>query len=115
MRHLDHAALADLETLGNLARGGISRAIPLRVTGAASLLLIHPIAQIQKTYPAPAAAILMMQLTPFFAVNGIILPHGAAASISVSMTHADAEFIADVFASFIDSHRDVLGTIQVRK
>lgn len=116
MRHLDHKAFAHLETLGNFVRTGISRSIssrgaPLCVTGAASLFRIHPMARIPNDYreanPAPAGATLMKQLARFFAENGIILPHGAAASISTPMTRADAEFIVDVFASFLDSHQDM--------
>lgn len=123
MRHLDHAAFAQLDALGKLVREGISRAIlnraaPLCVTGAASLFRIHPIAQIPKEYrdvqAAPAGAILTKALTQFFAENGIILPHGAAASISTPMTCADAEFIVDVFARFLDSHKDVVDAVTVR-
>lgn len=123
MRHLDHAAFAHLETLGNAVRNGIGRAIstrgaPLCVTGAASLFRIHPMAQIPHDYrdarPAPAGETLMKQLTRFFAENGIILPDGAAASISTPMTRVDAEFIIDVFAGFLDRHQDLLEAIQAR-
>lgn len=123
MRHLDHTAFAHLERLGNTVRNGIGRAIsnrgaPLCVTGAASLFRIHPMAEIPNDYrdahPIPARAILMKQLTRFFAENGIILPHGAAASISTPMTHADAESIVDVFAGFLDNHQDMLEAIKVR-
>lgn len=122
MRHLDHTAFAHLETLGNAVRNGIGRAIstqraPLCVTGAASLFRIHPKAQIPTDYrdahPAPSGEILMKQLARFFAENGIILPQGAAASISTPMTRADAEFIVDVFAGFLDSHRDLLESIHI--
>lgn len=124
MQHLDHAAFAHLETLGNFVRNGIGHAIstrgaPLCVTGAASLFRIHPMEQIPNDYrdahPEPAGATLMKQLTRFFAENGIILPHGAAASISTPMTRADAEFMLDVFAGFLDSHQDMLEAIQVRR
>ncbi|MCC8958715.1 aspartate aminotransferase family protein [Bradyrhizobium sp. Pear77] len=123
MRHLDHAAFAHLEVLGNIVRNGIGRAIsnrgvPLCVTGATSLFRIHPMAQTPKdyreVYPVPAGATLMKRLTRFFAENGIILPHGAAASLSTPMTRADAEFIVDVFTGFLDSHRDTLDAIEVR-
>lgn len=118
MRHLDHAALASLEALGNVIRDGIGRAIsnrdaPLCVTGAASLFRIHPMIQIPNDYrdahPTPAGATLMKQLTRFFGENGIILPHGAAASISTPITRADADFVVEVFAGFLDSHQDILG------
>ncbi|WP_375789993.1 aspartate aminotransferase family protein [Bradyrhizobium sp. Pha-3] len=123
MRHLDHPTFARLEMLGNIVRDGIRRAISnqgasLCVTGAASLFRIHPMAQVpndyREAYPAPRAAILMKQLTRFFADNGIILPHGATASISTPMTLVDAEFIVDVFAGFLDSHQDMLDAIEER-
>ncbi|WP_346658058.1 aspartate aminotransferase family protein [Bradyrhizobium sp. 157] len=123
MRHLDHAAFANLEILGKIVRDEIDRAIsnrgaPLSVTGAASLFRIHPLARTpndyRDIYPTPAGATLMKQLTRFFAENGIILPHGAAASISTPMTRSDAEFIVDVFVGFLDSHQDMLDAIEVR-
>lgn len=123
MRRLDYAAFAHLETLGNIVRDGISRAIsnrgaPLCVTGAASLFRIHPMAQIPSDYreahPTPAGATLMKQITRFFAENGIILPHGASASISTPMTRGDAEFIIDVFAGFLDGHQDLLDAIECK-
>ncbi|WGR93387.1 aspartate aminotransferase family protein [Bradyrhizobium sp. ISRA443] len=124
MRHLDHAAFSHLETLGNIVRHGIDRAIsdrgaPLCVTGAASLFRIHPMARVPNDYreahPSPAAATLMKELTRFLAGNGIILPYGAAASISTPMTRADAELIVDVFAGFLDNHQDMLDAIRERE
>lgn len=123
MRHLDQAAFSHLEKLGNIVRDGIGRVIsnrgaPLCVTGAASLFRIHPMPQIpndyREAYPTTAAAMVMKQLTRLFAENSIILPYGAAASISTPMTRADAELIVDVFASFLDSHQEMLETIKVR-
>ncbi|MCK1423504.1 aspartate aminotransferase family protein [Bradyrhizobium sp. CW12] len=123
MRHLDHSSFSHLEILGDIVRDGIGRAIsnlgaPLCVTGAASLFRIHPRAETpsdyREIYPTPAGVTLMKELTRFFAENGIILPYGAAASISSPMTRADAEFIVDVFAGFLDSRQDILGEIKVR-
>nr|WP_283809230.1 aspartate aminotransferase family protein [Bradyrhizobium pachyrhizi] len=123
MRHLDHAAFAHLEMLGNIVRDGIGRAIsnrgaPLCVTGATSLFRIHPMVQIPNDYreahPTPAGATLMKQLARFFAENGIILPHGAVASISTPMVRADAEFVVDAFVGFLDRHQDMLDAIEGR-
>jgi glutamate-1-semialdehyde 2,1-aminomutase len=117
MQHLDHAAFAHLEALGSAVRDGIVRAIarrdaPLCVTGAASLFRIHATAQIPNDYrdtdATPAGAAVMKEMTRFFAENGIILPHGAAASLSTPMTRADAEFIVDVFSAFLDTHQGML-------
>ncbi|MDI3567379.1 aspartate aminotransferase family protein [Bradyrhizobium sp. Arg816] len=123
MRHLDPVAFAHLETLGDIVRDGIGRAIsvrdaPLCVTGAASLFRLHPRAQApndyREIYPTVAGATLMKQLTRFFADNGIILP-SAAAALSTPMTRADAQFIVDVFAGFLDSHQNLLDAIEACK
>ncbi|WP_306469174.1 MULTISPECIES: hypothetical protein [unclassified Bradyrhizobium] len=122
MHHLDHGSFAHLEILGDIVRTGIGRAIsklgaPLCVTGAASLFRIHPGAEAPSEYreicPTPAGETLMKELTRFFAENGVILPYGAAASISSPMTRADAEFIVDVFAGFLESRQDMRGAMRV--
>ncbi|QOZ38355.1 aspartate aminotransferase family protein [Bradyrhizobium sp. CCBAU 53421] len=114
MRHLDRAAFVHLDGLGNMVREGIARAIskfgaPFCVTGAASLFRVHPMARApndyREAYLAPDASKQMKQLVNFFARSGVILPYGAAASMSTPMNRADAEFIIDVFAGFLDSHR----------
>ena len=116
MQHLDKAAFAHLETLGGLVRDGIARVIasqdaPLCVTGAASLFRIHPTKtrpdEYRDTQPNPAGAALMKEMTRFFTDNGVILPLGAAASLSTPMTRADAQLIVDVFSGFVDAHRDL--------
>ncbi|MFQ3459894.1 aminotransferase class III-fold pyridoxal phosphate-dependent enzyme, partial [Bradyrhizobium sp. UFLA01-814] len=121
MRHLDHAAFSHLETLGITVRDGIRRAIsnrsaPLCVTGAASLFRIHPMELVPSDYreaqSAGTAATLMKLLTRFFADNGIILPHGAAASISTPMTRVDVELIVDAFDDFLDKHQDMLARLR---
>ncbi|WP_342723820.1 aspartate aminotransferase family protein [Bradyrhizobium sp. B097] len=122
MRHLDHAAFAHLEMLGNIVREGIgqtisNRGVPLCVTGAASLFRIHPMAQMpsdyREAYPGLAGVTLMKQLTRFFAESGIILPYGTAASISTQMACADAEFIIHVFTGFLDKYEDMLDAVDV--
>lgn len=114
MKHLDHAAFANLDELGCLVRDGIARAIskrraPLCVTGAASLFRIHPMAEApndnREAYPSLSASKLLKQLADFFVENGIMFPHGAAASMSTPMTRADAGLVVDLFAGFLDSHR----------
>lgn len=123
MRRLDQAAFVHLEILGSIVRDGIGQAIskrgaPLCVTGAASLFRIHPMAQIphdyREAYAATAAATKMKRLSRFFAENGIILPHAAAASISTPMTRDDAKFIVDVFAEFLDKYQDLLNARELR-
>ncbi|MCK1679373.1 aspartate aminotransferase family protein [Bradyrhizobium sp. 147] len=114
MKHLDDAAFAKLDELGYFVRDGIARAIskaraPLCVTGAASLFRIHPMTVAPNdnrgAWASPSASKLMNELSNFFAENGVILPHGGTASMSTPMTHADAEFVIDVFAGFLDNDR----------
>ena len=117
MQHLDQSAFVHLESLGNLVRDGIARVIasqdaPLCVTGAASLFRIHPTTRrpndYRDTHPDLAGVALMKEMTRFFTDNGIILPLGAAASLSTPMTRADAQFVVDVFSGFVDAGRDSL-------
>jgi glutamate-1-semialdehyde 2,1-aminomutase len=124
MRALDHAAFAHLDQLGDVVREGLKRGIakrdaPMCVTGAASLFRIHPMRRVpndyREAYPTPAGAIVMKQLTRFFAESGIVLPNGAAASLSTPMGHADAEFIIGVFNGFLDSHDGQLDQVESRK
>jgi glutamate-1-semialdehyde 2,1-aminomutase len=124
MKALDHAAFAHLEQLGVTIREGLERGIakhdaPMCVTGAASLFRIHPMSRIpndyREAYPTPAGAILMKQLTRFFAENGIVLPNGASASLSTPMGHADAEFVIDVFNGFLESNRGQLNEFRSGK
>ena len=124
MRALDPVAFAHLEQLGDVVRAGLQRGIakrdaPMCVTGAASLFRVHPMRRIpndyREAYPTPAGASLMKQLTRFFAENGIVLPNGAAASLSTPMSHADAEFVVDVFNGFLDAHDGQLDEVQSRK
>ena len=121
MKALDHAAFSHLEQLGLSIREGLARAIakrdaPFVVTGAASLFRIHPTRHApndyREAYPTPAGAMLMKEVSRFFAENGIILPNGAAASLSTPMSHADAEFIVDVFDGFLDAHDGLLNEVQ---
>jgi glutamate-1-semialdehyde 2,1-aminomutase len=121
MQHLDHAAFAHLEAIGSLVREGIGQAIarrnaPLCVTGAASLFRIHPLAHsptdFRDAHASQAGTVLMKELTRFYADNGIILPLGAAASLSTPTTRADAELIVDVFEGFMDSRQDMAGDLR---
>ena len=50
----------------------------------------------------------MKELTRFFSENGIILPNGAAASLSTPMGAADAELIVDVFDGFLEDKSGLL-------
>jgi glutamate-1-semialdehyde 2,1-aminomutase len=124
MTALDHAAFAHLEQLGNAVRDGLEQSIakrgaPMSVSGAASLFRIHPTRRVpndyREAYPSPQGATLMRALTRFFSENGVILPNGASACLSMPMGRSDAEFIVDVFGGFLDSHAGLLDEIEGRK
>jgi glutamate-1-semialdehyde 2,1-aminomutase len=124
MTALDHAAFAHLEQLGNAVRDGLEQSIakrsaPMSVSGAASLFRIHPTRRApndyREAYPSPQGAALMRALTRFFSENGVILPNGASACLSMPMGRCDAEFIVDVFGGFLDTHAGLLDEIERRK
>ena len=54
----------------------------------------------------------MRALTRFFSENGVILPNGASACLSMPMGRSDAEFIVDVFGGFLDTHAGLLDEIE---
>jgi glutamate-1-semialdehyde 2,1-aminomutase len=121
MTALDHAAFAHLEQLGNAVRDGLEQCIakrsaPMSVSGAASLFRIHPTRRVpndyREAYPSPQGATLMRALTRFFSENGVILPNGASACLSMPMGRSDAEFIVDVFGGFLDAHAGLLDEIE---
>lgn len=110
MRHLDEAAFAHLERLGDRLRTRLVDAIERRqvalcVTGAASLFRLHSKRQAPRdfrdTVMSPSEAMVMTELTRFFAEEGIILPNGAAACLSTPMGDAEIDLIGQVFEHFL--------------
>ena len=110
MTALDADAFGHLDSLGEALRNNLRREIessraPFSVTGAASLLLIHPKRSaprnFREAYQYPKEALVMREMTRFFFSKGIILPSGAASSLSMPMRLAEIEHITDVFASFL--------------
>jgi glutamate-1-semialdehyde 2,1-aminomutase len=123
MQHLDEAAFAHLERLGDDLRRRLSRAIeqrqaPLCVTGAASLFRIHPRRRIPRefrdAYDPPAEAAFVKAMSRFFAQNGIILPAAAAASLSTPMTQTEIDMIVQVFEAFLEANAGPLAALSAR-
>lgn len=110
MDAMTEPAFERLEQMGNLVREGLRSRIAdhgadFCVTGAASLFRIHA----KKTAPASyresihttAEDNVLKSMRRHFVDNGIILPHGAAASISTPMTEDDMHSIVSTFDDFL--------------
>lgn len=112
MAALDDAAFARLERLGDDLRARLSETIknrqaPFCITGAGSLLRIHPRRrtprEFREAYEGPAEAAAMKALSRFFGANGIIIPAAAAACLSTPMDAAEIDTIVQVFDRFLET------------
>ncbi len=110
MRALDKKAFDRLEALGDRLRERLNAAISKHdasfcVTGAASLLRIHPKSVPPETYRqaclSPGESEIMAALARHFTGNGILFPRDAASCLSTPMNRADIDFVADVFEAFL--------------
>ena len=99
-----------LEQLGTHVRAGLSDAIkrhgaPFSVTGAASLFRIHPKKnpprEFRQAFCNEDEAQTLMRLHRHFLASGILLPSGAAASLSTPMGMAETTMIVDCFDDFL--------------
>ncbi|SDA58195.1 aspartate aminotransferase family protein [Mesorhizobium qingshengii] len=99
-----------LEQLGNQVRAGLSEVIrrhcaAFSVTGAASLFRIHPKEQppceFRQAFCNKAEAETLMRLHRHFLASGILLPNGAAASLSTPMGAAEMNMIVECFDDFL--------------
>lgn len=113
MQALDRDAFARLERLGDLLRERLSQAIlrhgaAMSVTGAASLLRIHPKPkpprEFRDAFLRPDEAALMKRLSRYFAAHDILLPDAAAACLSTPMGEDEIAQIADVFDQFLANY-----------
>ncbi|ASV84568.1 aminotransferase class-III family protein [Ochrobactrum quorumnocens] len=110
MGALTPSIFAHLENLGSSLRARLSliaqsREAPYSVTGAASLFRIHPKRVTPTTYRdaivSKDEALRMRELTRHFERNGVLLPFGAAASLSTPMTEKEVDLIASLFDDFL--------------
>lgn len=117
MRGLTPAAFAHLETLGEHVRSGLRATIdrhgvPLSVTGVASLFRIHPSKveprEYRDTVLEPPQVKAMSALNRHFVNQGVLMPLGAAASLSMPMTTADCDLILSAFEEFVIHQPDLM-------
>ncbi|WP_312808370.1 aspartate aminotransferase family protein [Agrobacterium cavarae] len=110
MEALNEDTFEHLERLGNFVREGLSSRIAhhgadMCVTGAASLFRIHARASepssFRESLPTSAGENALKMLSRHFLSNGILMPCGAAASISTPMTEEDMSNIISVFDDFL--------------
>ncbi|MBZ9739788.1 MULTISPECIES: aspartate aminotransferase family protein [unclassified Mesorhizobium] len=99
-----------LDQLGEKIRTGLIEAIKrhgaaFAVTGAASLFRIHPKQkpprEFRDAFCTPDEAVRSTELQRHFLAHGILLPGGAAASLSTAMGMAEATMIVDCFDDFL--------------
>ncbi len=118
MESLTRATFERLEDLGDRVRGGLASRIAHHgaaffVTGAASLFRIHASSTasgtVRQTHTISDDEKTQSRLHRHFAANGIILPRGAAASLSTPMSEADADQIISVFDDFLVSDLNKAG------
>ncbi|WP_421578208.1 aspartate aminotransferase family protein [Shinella sp. M31] len=81
---------------------------PFSVTGAASLLRLHPKSEPPRSFAAavqrPDELARMRFLCRFLRREGVLLPHDAAACLSTPMTDMDLDHVADAFDKFLTQH-----------
>ncbi|WP_284760013.1 aspartate aminotransferase family protein [Agrobacterium sp. fls2-241-TYG-188a] len=118
MESLTRATFERLEDLGDRVRGGLASRIAHHgaaffVTGAASLFRIHASSTasgtVRQAHTISDDEKTLSRLHRHFAANGIILPRGAAASLSTPMSEADADQIISVFDDFLVSDLNKAG------
>ncbi|MEZ5933853.1 MAG: aminotransferase class III-fold pyridoxal phosphate-dependent enzyme [Alphaproteobacteria bacterium] len=121
MAALDDAAFAHLESLGDHIRDGLSAAIerhdaPFSVTGAASLLRLHPRRSaprnFREAFLTPAGKAAMTALSRFYGHHGVLLPRETCASLSTPMTVTDARHVVAVFDAFLAEQRELFPTLE---
>lgn len=110
MEAADERCFEELERKGDALRARLSSIAaqaqaPFSVTGAASLFRIHGKRQAPRTYAETLACAeeekRLVALTRFFRAQDILLPLGAAASLSTAMTNDDLDHVAKTFAAFV--------------
>lgn len=106
---------AALDRLGSKVRAGLqqaiaARALPMVVTGTASLFRIHlkpqPPRSYREAWPTPLERGLLARMSQFMLGQGVILPAFSSSSLSTVMTEADIDFFLAAFAEFLDALMD---------
>lgn len=111
MDALDRETYIYLDQLGSSLRERLVVAIrernaPFSINGAASLFRIHPKPSVPRRYDEAVMdvreASTMREMSRFFLNNGIVLPFGAASSLSTPMTSDDIDKVVGVFDAFLE-------------
>ncbi len=110
MQEMTKEAFTKLEALGDRVRTGLTEIserhdAAYTVTGAASLFRIHP----KRVRPTDYRSSIMSSeeatcarnMTRYFHHNGVLLPFGAAASLSTPMMETDIDRIISIFDDFL--------------
>lgn len=117
MQALTPAAFAHLEALGEHVRRGLRAAIdrhgaPFCVMGVASLFRIHPSRVEPREYRDTVLAAPQMEamraLSRHFVSLGVMMPVGAAGSLSMPMTTADCDLIVSALEEFVTHRTDLM-------
>lgn len=112
MRAMTRDNFDRLESLGDdlraRLRASINRAgAPFSVSGSASLFRIHPKAvapsDYRESFHSPEENRTMTGLDHFMKDHGVLMPKGAASSLSTAMTTSDIDFVADTFEKFLET------------
>jgi len=101
-----------LEALGDDLRTRLQASIartsaPFSVSGAASLFRIHPKRKVPSEYREafldPEESRTMTGLDHFMKDHGVLMPKGAASSLSTAMTTSDIDLVSSTFEKFLQS------------
>lgn len=111
MRAMTRNKFDRLEELGDGLRARLRASInhagaPFSVSGSASLFRIHPKtvapSEYREAFLSPEENWTMTSLDHFMKDHGVLMPKGAASSLSTAMTKSDIDLVADTFEKFLD-------------
>ncbi|CDN57673.1 Glutamate-1-semialdehyde aminotransferase 2 (plasmid) [Neorhizobium galegae bv. officinalis bv. officinalis str. HAMBI 1141] len=112
MRAMTRDNFNRLETLGEGLRARLQASIknagaPFSVSGSASLFRIHPKtaapSEYREAFLSSQENRAMTRLDYFMKDHGVLMPKGAASSLSTAMNTSDVDLVADTFEKFLDT------------